>query len=162
MAVPAAPHRITVVRDGDLSGCHAVRREVFIVEQNIAPEEELDAYDAHAVHFLATAPDGRPVGTVRFLYGPAAVRKYGHAGIDGHRTAVLGRLAVGRAARGTGLGAALVRAVEDEARRLGLTEVYLESQTHALGFYERLGYTASGPEFDEGSGIPHRAMRCAL
>ncbi|GAA2909432.1 hypothetical protein GCM10020221_01830 [Streptomyces thioluteus] len=55
-------------------------------------------------------------------------------------------------------GAALVRAVEDEARRRGLKRVYLEAQTHALGFYERLGYTAHGPEFDEGSGIPHRAM----
>ncbi|MFH8367248.1 GNAT family N-acetyltransferase [Streptomyces sp. NPDC018031] len=162
MTGPAGRHRIAVVRDGDLTGCHAVRREVFIVEQDIPPEEELDAYDAEAVHLLATEPDGRPVGTVRFLYGPAAVRKYGHTGIDGRTTAVLGRLAVGRAARGTGLGAALVRAVEAEARRLGLTAVYLESQTHALGFYERLGYVAFGPEFDEGSGIPHRAMRCAL
>ncbi|MBH5334383.1 GNAT family N-acetyltransferase [Streptomyces pactum] len=161
MSAAPFPFHVTVVGDGDLSGCHAVRREVFVVEQDIPEPEEMDAYDAHAVHLLATASDGRPVGTVRFLYGPAALRKYARAGIDG-RTAVLGRLAVGRAARGTGLGAALVRAVEAEARRLGLTGVYLEAQTHALGFYERLGYTASGPEFDEGSGIPHRAMRAAL
>ncbi|MEV5507083.1 GNAT family N-acetyltransferase [Streptomyces orinoci] len=145
------PYRIRIARD--LAGCHAVRREVFIVEQSIPEAEEMDAYDAHAVHLLATGPDG-PVGTVRFLHGAAAHRKYG---VDAG-TAVLGRLATVKSVRGTGLGAALVRAVEAEARRLGLARIYLEAQTHALGFYERLGYAAHGPEFDEGSGIPHRAM----
>ncbi|MFE5125298.1 GNAT family N-acetyltransferase [Streptomyces sp. NPDC056669] len=156
---------IEVVADGDLSGCFAVRREVFVVEQRIPEEEEMDAYDAydvHAVHLLATDGAGRPVGTARFLHGAAADKKYAHAGVDGATTAVLGRLAVAKAARGTGLGADLVRAVEAEAHRRGLAEVYLESQTHALGFYERLGYEAFGPEFDEGSGIPHRAMRRPL
>ncbi|MGK7233791.1 GNAT family N-acetyltransferase [Streptomyces hygroscopicus] len=153
---------IQVVTDGDLTGCFAVRREVFVVEQRILEEEEMDAYDAHAVHLLATDAEGAPVGTVRFLHGAAADKKYAHAGVDGATTAVLGRLAVTRAARGTGLGAELVRAVEAEARRRGLDEVYLEAQTHALGFYERLGYEAYGAEFDEGSGIPHRAMRRPL
>ncbi|ATL82238.1 GNAT family N-acetyltransferase [Streptomyces malaysiensis subsp. malaysiensis] len=153
---------IEVVTDGDLSGCFAVRRQVFVVEQRIPVEEEMDAYDEHAVHLLATDGAGRPVGTVRFLHGAAADKKYGHAGVDGATTAVLGRLAVTRAARGTGLGADLVRAVEAEAHRRGLSQVYLEAQTHALGFYERLGYEAYGPEFEEGSGIPHWAMRRAV
>ncbi|WP_030831692.1 GNAT family N-acetyltransferase [Streptomyces hygroscopicus] len=153
---------IQVVTDGDLTGCFAVRREVFVVEQRIPEEEEMDAYDAHAVHLLASDAEGAPVGAVRFLHGAAADKKYAHAGVDGATTAVLGRLAVTRAARGTGLGAELVRAVEAEARRRGLAEVYLEAQTHALGFYERLGYEAYGAEFDEGSGIPHRAMRRPL
>ncbi|PWI44542.1 GNAT family N-acetyltransferase [Streptomyces sp. ICBB 8177] len=144
-----------------MPGCFAVRREVFVVEQRIPEDEEWDAYDAHAVHLLATGPGGAPLGTVRFLHGAPARRKYAGV-VDDDATAVLGRLAVGRRARGTGLGAALVRAVEQEARRLGLDHVYLEAQTHALGFYERLGYAAHGPEFDEGSGIPHRAMRRAL
>ncbi|MGW2324541.1 GNAT family N-acetyltransferase [Streptomyces sp. NPDC001700] len=155
------PVVIEVVTDGDLTGCHAVRREVFVVEQGISVEEEMDAYDAHAVHLLASSA-GRPVGTVRFLHGAAADKKYGRAGVNGATTAALGRLAVAAAARGTGLGAALVRAVEAEAGRRGLTQVYLEAQTHALAFYERLGYEAFGPEFDEGSGIPHRAMRRPL
>ncbi|QKV95493.1 GNAT family N-acetyltransferase [Streptomyces sp. NA02950] len=158
MSAPA----IRVVTDGDLSGCFAVRREVFVGEQRIPEAEEMDAYDGDAVHLLATAPEGRPVGTVRFLHGAAADKKYAHAGVDGATTAALGRLAVTAAARGTGLGAELVRAVEAEALRRGLTAVYLEAQTHALGFYERLGYAAFGPEFDEGSGIPHRAMRREL
>ncbi|MDT0544316.1 MULTISPECIES: GNAT family N-acetyltransferase [Streptomyces] len=154
-------YRIEVVAADALAACHDVRREVFVVEQRIPEPEEMDEYDAHAVHLLATGPGG-PVGTVRFLHGAAADKKYGGAGVDGATTAVLGRLAVLRTARGTGLGAELVRAVEAEARRRGLAEVYLEAQTHALGFYERLGYAAYGPEFDEGSGIPHRAMRRAL
>ncbi|MES4905192.1 MULTISPECIES: GNAT family N-acetyltransferase [unclassified Streptomyces] len=154
-------YRIEVVGTAALEACRSVRREVFVVEQRIPESEEMDAYDAHAVHLLATGPEG-PTGTVRFLHGAAADKKYGHAGVDGVTTAVLGRLAVLPAARGTGLGAELVRAVEAEALRRGLAEVYLEAQTHALGFYERLGYAAYGPEFDEGSGIPHRAMRRAL
>ncbi|MCC3769780.1 GNAT family N-acetyltransferase [Streptomyces sp. UNOC14_S4] len=156
-----APVPVRRVGLDELDGCHAVRREVFVAEQGVPEAEEMDAYDADAVHFLAAGPDG-PVGTVRFLHGPAARKKYGHAGVTDDRVAVLGRLAVGRAARGTGLGVRLVRAVEEEARRLGLTRVYLEAQTHALGFYERLGYAAYGPEFEEGSGIPHRAMTKAL
>lgn len=152
---------VRVVGPDGLPGCHAVRREVFVGEQRIPEAEEIDAYDVHAVHLLATGPAG-PVGTVRFLHGAPARKKYGHAGVEDDVTAVLGRLAVSRAARGTGLGAELVLAVEAEARRLGLARVYLEAQTHALGFYERLGYAAHGPEFDEGSGIPHRAMTKAL
>lgn len=151
------PVQTWVAGADELTDCFAVRREVFVGEQRIPEAEELDAYDAEAVHLLAGGADG-PLGAVRFLHGAPARRKYGRAGVDDDVTAVLGRLATVRAARGTGVGAALVRAVEDEARRRGLKRVYLEAQTHALGFYERLGYTAHGPEFDEGSGIPHRAM----
>ncbi|KNB52688.1 GNAT family N-acetyltransferase [Streptomyces caatingaensis] len=153
--------RIRIVAGDELEHCFAVRRAVFVAEQGIPEAEELDAYDAEAVHLLAGGPDG-PLGTVRFLHGAPARRKYARAGVDDDVTAVLGRLATVRAARGTGVGAALVRAVEAEARRLGLARVYLEAQTHALGFYERLGYAAHGPEFDEGSGIPHRAMTKGL
>ncbi|MFD7920380.1 GNAT family N-acetyltransferase [Streptomyces sp. NPDC059740] len=157
---PTAPaHTLTSVRgDGDLTACHAVRREVFVREQGVAEEHEMDEYDVHAVHLLARTATGEAHGTARVLFGPAAQRKYAAYGL-GPDTAVLGRLAVVGAARGTGLGATLVRAVEAEARRLGATEVYLQGQVQALGFYERLGYTAYGPEFDDGSGIAHRAMR---
>jgi len=68
---------------------------------------------------------------------------------------------VTKAARGLGIGAALVRAIEAEAARLGLAAVDLGAQIHALGFYERLGYAAYGPEFDD-AGMPHRATRRPL
>ena len=59
---------------------------------------------------------------------------------------------------GTGLGAALMRAAVERFRQVpGVKTVKLGAQTHALGFYERLGFTAHGPEFDD-AGIPHREM----
>ncbi len=73
----------------------------------------------------------------------------------------LGRLAVAGQARGLGVGVALVRAIEDAARARGLAAVDLHAQTHALGFYERLGYEAYGPEYLE-AGIPHQGMRRSL
>ncbi|QEV17631.1 GNAT family N-acetyltransferase [Streptomyces alboniger] len=149
---------IRVARDPeDLAACFAVRKDVFVAEQQVPEELEYDAYDAGAVHVLAVREDGVPLGTGRLLTGAAAAAKNGgDAGVG-----ALGRLAVTGAARGAGVGAALVRAIEDAARARGLTAVDLHAQTHALGFYERLGYEAYGPEFPD-AGIPHQAMRKAL
>ncbi|MEV5280132.1 GNAT family N-acetyltransferase [Streptomyces sp. NPDC051993] len=141
--------------DADQEACFAVRRQVFVAEQKVPEDLEYDAYDAIAVHVLATGPEG-PLGTGRLLHGPGALAKTGAPEVGS-----LGRLAVTAAARGLGVGAALVRAIEDAARELGLTAVDLHAQTQALGFYERLGYQAYGPEFPD-AGIAHRAMRRAL
>ncbi|MEV5883253.1 GNAT family N-acetyltransferase [Streptomyces sp. NPDC052020] len=154
----AGPYTVRVAGDpADLQACFAVRKEVFVAEQKVPEDIEYDAYDAGAVHVLAVREDGEPLGTGRLLHGDAAAAKTG----DGPAVGSLGRLAVTRAARGLGVGAALVRALEEAARARGLTAVDLHAQTHALGFYERLGYTAYGPEFPD-AGIPHRAMRRAL
>ncbi|MEU6475703.1 GNAT family N-acetyltransferase [Streptomyces sp. NPDC047017] len=141
----------------DRAACFAVRKEVFVTEQGVPEEIEYDDLDAVAVHVLAVRADGVPLGTGRLLHGAAAAGKTGADADVGS----LGRLAVAKAARGLGVGAALVRAVEGAARARGLTAVDLHAQTQALGFYERLGYTAYGPEFPD-AGIPHRAMRRAL
>ncbi|MEU0392963.1 GNAT family N-acetyltransferase [Streptomyces sp. NPDC006208] len=143
----------------DREACFSVRKEVFVAEQNVPQEIEYDAHDApdaDTVHVLAVGPDG-PLGTGRLLHGPAA------AGKTGGDTSVgsLGRLAVTRAARGLGVGAALVRAIEDAARERGLAAVDLYAQTQATGFYERLGYVAYGDEFLD-AGIAHLAMRREL
>ncbi|MGW3116343.1 GNAT family N-acetyltransferase [Streptomyces sp. NPDC001107] len=141
----------------DLEMCFRVRKEVFVGEQGVPEDLEYDEYDAVAVHVLAVRDDGVPLGTGRLLYGEAASTK-----VDGDLTVgSLGRLAVAKEARGLGVGVALVRAIEDAARARGLAAVDLHAQTHALGFYERLGYEAYGPEYPE-AGIPHRAMRRAL
>ncbi|MEV5458464.1 GNAT family N-acetyltransferase [Streptomyces cellulosae] len=157
---------VRVVEDpADREACFAVRKEVFVAEQGVPEDIEYDAHDADAVHLLAADADGTPLGTARLLHGAAAAAKNGAAAAakNGGDPSVgsLGRLAVLKRARGLGVGAALVRAVEDAARERGLTGVDLHAQTHALGFYERLGYQAYGPEFPD-AGMPHRAMRRAL
>lgn len=159
MSTPSYDVRIA---DGpaDLEACFAVRKQVFVVEQEVPADIEYDAHDgadAETVHVLALTGDGLPLGTGRLLYGAAAAGKTGGDETVGS----LGRLAVSREARGLGVGAALVRAIEDAARERGLRAVDLHAQTHALGFYERLGYDAYGPEFPD-AGIPHQAMRRAL
>ncbi|MET8078383.1 GNAT family N-acetyltransferase [Streptomyces sp. NPDC005303] len=151
-------YEVRVAEDpADREACFTVRKEVFVGEQGVPEDIEYDAYDAVAVHVLAVREDGVPLGTGRLLSGEAAAGKTGGDASVGS----LGRLAVTQEARGLGVGAALVRAVEDAARARGLTAVDLHAQTHALGFYERLGYVAYGPEFPD-AGIPHRAMRRVL
>ncbi|MFF1643892.1 GNAT family N-acetyltransferase [Streptomyces sp. NPDC058240] len=154
---PAPYTTRTVVDEQDLAACFLVRKDVFVGEQDVPEEIEYDVYDADALHVVAVAADGSALGTGRLLHGPAAAAKTGGDPAVGS----LGRLAVTKEARGLGVGAALVRAIEDAARELGLAAVDLHAQTHALGFYERLGYVAYGPEFPD-AGIPHRAMRRTL
>src|SRR5690606_32201556 len=116
---------------------------VFIEEQGVSEADEVDGLDDRAIHLLATL-DGTPVGCARLL-------------VQGG-TGKVGRVCVLAQARGTGLGAALMRAAVEEFRKLpGVTQVKLGAQTHALGFYERLGFAAFGPEYMD-AGIPHRDM----
>lgn len=130
----------------DFAACMAIRRQVFVQEQNVPEQQELDEHDATALHLLATL-DGRPVGTARLL-------------IDGAEGKI-GRVAILPDCRGTGAGAALMRAALDELRARGVTTARLGAQTHALRFYEKLGFTAYGPVYDD-AGIPHRDMSLTL
>ncbi|MER5477900.1 GNAT family N-acetyltransferase [Streptomyces sp. NPDC002734] len=160
MSAPTA--RSVVVRVVDdpagREACFRVRKQVFVVEQGVPENIEYDALDAHAVHVLAVREeDGAALGTGRLLYGEVAAKKTGGDPSVGS----LGRLAVLPEARGLGVGVALVRGIEDAARERGLGVVDLGAQVHALGFYERLGYQAYGPVFDD-AGIPHRSMRRTL
>lgn len=135
----------------------AVRHEVFVLEQGVPADLEVDAFDASCDHFVLY--DGAAaVGAVRLVIEPA-----GFAGADpasgpvGH----LGRLAVRRDARKSGRGGALVAAVEAHARVLGLNEMALAAQVPAIAFYQKLGYLAYGAEFDD-AGLAHRWMRRTL
>ena len=130
----------------DIATCRALRRAVFIEEQGVSEADELDDLDGVAVHLLAIV-DGRPMGSARIIPGEG----YGK----------IGRVCVLAEARGTGLGAALMREAVQECRRLGLKTARLGAQTHALGFYEALGFEAVGPVFDD-AGIPHREMILTL
>jgi predicted GNAT family N-acyltransferase len=70
-------------------------------------------------------------------------------------------MAVLAAARGTGVGSALLTALMDESRRRGGRETIVSAQTHAIAFYARHGFVTEGNEYDD-AGIPHITMRCAL
>ncbi|MBT1538130.1 GNAT family N-acetyltransferase [Ralstonia solanacearum] len=122
----------------------AIRYDVFVVEQNVPVELEWDAYDAQSWHALARDAAGRAVATGRLLP-------------DGH----IGRMAVRKEARGSGIGARVLQALIDKAQALGYTQLILNAQTHAIPFYARAGFTPEGDEFDE-AGIPHRTMRRVL
>jgi ElaA protein len=136
---------IAVTRD--LATCLAIRRKVFIDEQGVSETDEVDGLDPVALHLLAMQ-DAAPVGTARILV-EGAVGK-------------IGRVCVLPQARGTGLGAALIRAAVVELQAMpGVAKAKLGAQVHALGFYERLGFEAMGQVYMD-AGIPHRDMVMAL
>ena len=141
--------RITIAATAaERQECYGVRIAVFVHEQLIPLDEELDEHDeGEAVHYLAR-DGGRALGTARIV--PAGER------------AKLGRIAVLLEARGRGVGDALVRRMIEDARAEGYREAVLDSQHDKVGFYERFGFRAHGPEFDDGSGIMHRRMTVAL
>ena len=125
----------------------AVRTAVFVEEQGVSEEEELDGKDPVAVQFLAR--DGEyPVGTARLRFPEPAVGK-------------VERVAVRESYRGDSVGAALMRAVEDAARDDGATKLELHAQTHVEAFYRKLCYETVSDEFEE-AGIPHVEMRKRL
>jgi predicted GNAT family N-acyltransferase len=125
-----------------------VRRAVFIEEQRIPEHEEWDDLDPVATHVVAYAS---PAVGKRDLVGTGRLEPTGK----------IGRVAVLPQYRGAGAGLAIMRRLVDLARERGFTEVYLNAQTYARGFYERLGFRADGPEFDE-VGIPHQRMQRAV
>ncbi len=134
---------IAIAPTADLATCLALRRRVFIEEQGVSEADELDNLDGEAVHLLAREGD-RALGSARLL-------RRG-------RTGKIGRVCVLAEARGRGLGAALIRAAIDHFRATeGVSELRLGAQVHALGFYERLGFAAVGPVYDD-AGIDHRDM----
>ncbi|MCC5957069.1 MAG: GNAT family N-acetyltransferase [Natronohydrobacter sp.] len=127
----------------DLATCHALRRRVFIEEQQVPEAEEVDGRDTAALHILAKK-GGKPIGCARILL-------IGDMG-------KIGRVCVLADYRGQGIGVALIEAALQVLRdQPGITKAKLGSQTHAIGFYEKLGFRAVGPEYLD-AGIPHRDM----
>ena len=120
--------------------CLDIRMRVFVAEQNVPAAEERDSFEETARHFLALWKC-EAAGTARtIIKEPGFVR--------------IGRVAVLAPYRKFGIGAALMRAAEAHHPGAGFV---LDAQVQALPFYERLGYVAEGPVFDD-AGIPHRRM----
>ena len=135
----------------------AVRTRVFVDEQRVPVEEEVDRYDDRpaerddVVHVLARHA-GTPIATARLLLDLHDPSAGGHAGFP-H----IGRVAVLAEYRRTGVGRLVMETLHEEARRRGYLGVTLAAQLHAAPFYARLGYVARGPVFME-AGIEHREM----
>ncbi len=124
----------------------AIRRAVFIEEQHVPEEEEMDAEDADAFHALAL--DGqRPVGCGRMVSHDGYVK--------------IGRMAVLRERRGQGIGRSILEFLMGHAKRQGFGRAVLHAQLTAEGFYLKNGYIPEGEVFEE-AGIPHQRMLCDL
>jgi predicted GNAT family N-acyltransferase len=138
---------IAIESPGDMQRAHAIRRRVFIEEQQVPEDIEMDADDAHAFHALAIL-DGVAVGCGRMVeHGAGEVK--------------IGRMAVLLDKRNTGIGAQILRFLIDRARARGFRKAILHAQLTAEGFYLKEGFTPVGGVFDE-AGIAHRAMERQL
>jgi predicted GNAT family N-acyltransferase len=129
----------------DAEAIRQVRTEVFVVEQGVPIELEIDGLDPTVRHVLAVRSTGTPIGTARLL-----------------DNGQIGRIAVLKEWRGKGVGRRLVETLIQTARAEGKEKVFLHSQTQAVPFYEKLGFREDGsPPFDD-AGIPHVHMDLAL
>jgi predicted GNAT family N-acyltransferase len=139
--------QVRLAAPDDLPALHALRHEVFVVGQGVPPDLERDEHDATADHVVAVR-DGALLATGRLVR-----RRDGLGSI--------GRMAVAPEARGQGLGAAVLRRLEQQAVDRGLRRVELHAQLHALTFYRSAGYERFGETYLE-AGIEHVSMRKAL
>ena len=128
----------------DRPALHALRRRVFVDEQGVPADLELDVLDDEAVHAVAHDATGAVVGTGRLVVGPGG-------------RARIGRMAVDGPARRSGVGGALLAVLEGAAADAGCRRCEVHAQVHAVGFYRWAGYIAQGPPFVE-AGIAHAAM----
>ncbi|MGH7825595.1 MAG: GNAT family N-acetyltransferase [Candidatus Binatia bacterium] len=126
----------------DLAKALGIRRRVFVTEQGVPEEIEMDRDDRRAIHFLAFAA-GKPVGTARLV-----IRR---------GNAKIGRMAVLKSHRGRGVGKKLLKRAVATAQRRGAQMIYLHAQVAVVGFYQAMGFRCVGPVFEE-AGIPHRKM----
>lgn len=127
-----------------------IRFTVFVREQGVPPEIELDTFDpdtTQCIHAAARDEDGNIIATGRLILDKPIPR--------------IGRMAVLKAWRGTGVGAALLDMLCQEVKRHGFAQVLVHAQTHAAPFYFKRGFLSHGSEFAE-AGIPHLEMRRAL
>jgi predicted GNAT family N-acyltransferase len=137
--------RVRLVSWDECSGVlTAIRTAVFVREQAVPADLEMDGRDFECAHALAEDSGAQAIGTGRLMP-------------DGR----IGRMAVLAAWRGRGVGSGILAVLMEEARRRGLAEVYLHAQSHAADFYRRHGFSVEGEEYLE-AGIAHVGMRSRL
>ena len=141
----------------DLSDAHAIRRRVFVEEQNVSEADEYDGTDGACIHVVAYDGDV-PVSTGRIMVSPpVGTIDPGTGQMISHGDYIIGRVATLKSHRGRGLGKAVMEVLIKACAIMGGKRQILHAQLSARGFYEKLGFTPYGEEFDE-CGIPHIAM----
>lgn len=120
-----------------------IRKQVFIIEQNIPEEEEWDDQDMISDHFVVYDQD-QPIATARLLQNNS-----------------VGRVAVLKAYRGQGIGRMIMLEIIRQAHQQDRKFLHLSSQVHAISFYEKLGFSIQGDAYDE-CGIPHIKMQLVI
>jgi predicted GNAT family N-acyltransferase len=156
---PQEPARLTIRifrkedAPADFERAIRIRTEVFVEEQGISLEEELDEYDDEAIHWLIVTQSEEAVATGRMI----AYQE----GCQMRPVAKIGRIAVKKAMRGLRLGDLLMREILRIAAEDGYGQAILDAQTRVLPFYEKLGFVAEGDEFMDAN-IPHYRMRKLL
>jgi len=126
----------------ELEKAFAIRIRVFVREQGVPEEIEMDRDDERAVHFIAFS-GANAVGTARVVIRGGSAK--------------IGRMAVLKSYRKRGVGKKLLKQTIALARRRRARKIYLHAQVPVIGFYESMGFRCSGPVFDE-AGIAHRKM----
>lgn len=134
---------VIVSSEKDLQAAFSIRKTVFVQEQNVPIEEELDQYDNTATHFLLYYTE-EPIGTGR-------CRKI-------NNTLKAERICVLEPYRKLGAGLQIMETIEDYAHSENIDCIKLDAQTHAKGFYLKLGYHIVSEEFLD-AGIPHVTMK---
>lgn len=129
-----------ITSETDLNEAFSVRYLVFVLEQDVPDDLELDDYEESSTHYLARWQE-RPCGTCRWRNTEKGIK--------------LERFAVLPLFRGKGIGAGLLQqALADVAHE---HTIYLHAQVTAVGFYEKYGFVKTGEPFDE-AGIMHYVM----
>jgi len=128
----------------DKSALGSIRKKVFIEEQKVPEELEWDEYDEQCIHILVTDDQNKPIATGRIKP-------------DGH----IGRMAVLKEYRNTGIGTAILKELIKSAQDKQLTKVYLHAQTTAISFYQKQGFKTCSEEFMDAN-ILHKTMEKQL
>ncbi len=133
---------VKVTNEKQLKDAYSVRVRVFVDEQQVPPEEEIDQYEETATHFVIYDNE-KPIGAgrLRELDGVGKVE----------------RICIEKEYRSKGIGKVLMEAIETEGKLEGFTSFKLNAQVQAIDFYRKLGYEVYSDEFLD-AGIPHVTM----
>lgn len=138
---------IEIKNDAQYADALKVRKEVFIEEQKVPVELEIDEFEQSSIHFV--------------LYDELVPIAAGRLRPLDQTSAKVERICVKKVYRGTGIGKLIMEKIEAIAKEKGLTDLKLNAQTHAEKFYENLGYQTYSDIFMD-AGIPHVSMKKSI